>query len=285
MRYLPLYEAKMMNLYDHRFATYEGATGMSLPAVTDAQHDDPSYEPLPRYWVAEEDVEAALGDGWDSEHLFGWRWITASTNERTFVSGFFPEGGAGNSYVAVRSEPGTSIALQSVWSSLMLDFLARQKLSGSNMAYFIVKQFACPPPSTFDATPDWLDQPLSAWLTPRVLELTFTSYALAGLARESGDDGAPFRWVPPRRQQIRAELDAAMFHVFGLDRDEVEHVLGTFTVMNKYDMAEYGDLRTTSLVLTYYDRMAAASHSGESYETTIEPAPGRGPRHESAVQR
>ena len=50
-------------------------------------------------------------------------------------------------------------------------------------------------------------------------------------------------------------------------------------------MAEYGDLRTTSLVLTYYDRMAAASRSGEPYETTIEPAPGRGPRHESEVQQ
>ena len=76
-----------------------------------------------------------------------------------------------------------------------------------------------------------------------------------------------------------------MFHACGLDREEVEHVLGTFTVMNKYDMAEYGDLRTTSLVLTYYDRMAAASQSGVPYETTIEPAPGRGPRHENAVQQ
>jgi hypothetical protein len=151
--------------------------------------------------------------------------------------------------------------------------------------FFIIKQLACPPPTTFDATPAWLDQPLSTWLTPRVLELTFTTHSLASLARESGDDRAPFRWAPPRRQQIRAELDAAMFHVFGLDRDEVEHVLGTFTVMNKYDMAEYGDLRTASLALGYYDRMAAASHSGEPYETTIEPAPGRGPRHESAVTR
>ena len=76
-----------------------------------------------------------------------------------------------------------------------------------------------------------------------------------------------------------------MFRVFGLDRDEVEHVLGTFTVMNKYDIAQYGDLRTTSLVLTYFDRMAAASQSGVPYETTIEPAPGRGPRHESVVQQ
>ena len=175
--------------------------------------------------------------------------------------------------------------IQAAWSSLAMDYQLRQKLSGTNFVFFIIKQLACPPPTTFDATPAWLDQPLSTWLTPRVLELTFTTHALAGLAHGSGDDGAPFRWAPPRRQQIRAELDAAMFHVFGLDRDEVEHVLGTFTVMNKYDMAEHGDLRTTSLVLTYYDRMAAASQSGEPYETAIEPAPGGGPRHGSAVQQ
>ncbi len=84
-----------MNLYDHRFATYEGATGMSLPAVTDAQHDEPGYEPLPRYWVAEDEVTKALGDTWTSSYLFGWRWITAATNERTFVSGNFPLAGAG----------------------------------------------------------------------------------------------------------------------------------------------------------------------------------------------
>jgi len=274
----------MMNLYDHRFATYESATGMSLPAVTDAQHDDPSYEPLPRYWVAEEEVEAALGDGWDSDHLFGWRDITNAGNVRSLVAGLLPTVGVGNSFALATSADSNTL-LAATWSSLAMDFVVRKKLSGSHVNFYILQQLACPPPSVFDATPDWLDQPLSRWLTPRVLELTYTTHSLAGLAHGSGDDGAPFHWVPERRQQIRAELDAAMFHVFGLDRDEVEHVLGTFTVMNKYDMAEYGDLRTTSLVLMYYDRMAAASQSGEPYATTIEPAPGHGPRHDSAVQQ
>lgn len=57
-RWLPLYEAKMLSHYDHRFSTYEGATQAqlnvgSLPRLTDAEHRDPEKEPLARYWVEE----------------------------------------------------------------------------------------------------------------------------------------------------------------------------------------------------------------------------------------
>jgi hypothetical protein len=274
----------MMSIYDHRFATYDGATGMSLPAVTDAQHDEPGYEPLPRYWVAEDEVTKALGDTWTSSYLFGWRWITAATNERTFVSGNFPLAGAGNSFVAVDSDAGQPAGLQAIWSSLIMDFVARQKLSGSNMAFFIVKQFACPTPAAFADTYPWLGVTLDSWLTPRVLELSYTSTALASFARDAGDDGAPFRWEPDRRTALRAEIDAAMFHLYDLTRDEVEHVLDSFTVMKKYDLAAHGELRTRALVLGYYDAMSAAAATGIPYATTITPAPGLGRRHQIGAE-
>lgn len=57
--FLPLYEAKMIWHYDHRYGTYEhfdfdndGST--HLPSPTLNQYCDPNFEPLPRYWVAEE---------------------------------------------------------------------------------------------------------------------------------------------------------------------------------------------------------------------------------------
>ena len=36
--------------------------------------------------------------------------------------------------------------LQGVWSSLVFDYVARQKLSGTHMKYFTTKQLACPAP-------------------------------------------------------------------------------------------------------------------------------------------
>jgi hypothetical protein len=52
--YLPLYEAKMMHHFDHRWATYEGTDTRD---VTLREKADPSFLALPRYWVPEEEVK------------------------------------------------------------------------------------------------------------------------------------------------------------------------------------------------------------------------------------
>ncbi|MCX7751180.1 MAG: hypothetical protein N2320_06580, partial [Candidatus Bipolaricaulota bacterium] len=46
--YLPLYEAKLIWHFDHRFATYDGADTRDM---TPAEHASPEALPLPRYWV------------------------------------------------------------------------------------------------------------------------------------------------------------------------------------------------------------------------------------------
>jgi hypothetical protein len=58
--YLPLYEAKMIWHYDHRFGTYEGVDSRSstqLPTPDERQHADPNFLIQPWYWVPEEEVE------------------------------------------------------------------------------------------------------------------------------------------------------------------------------------------------------------------------------------
>ena len=64
-----------------------------------------------------------------------------------------------------------------------------------------------------------------------------------------------------------------MFHVYGLDRDESEYVLGTFPIANRKDP----DL--TPRILTAYDALADAVASGEPFVSRLDPPPGHGPRH------
>lgn len=52
--YLPLYEAKMIHHYDHRWATYE--PDGSTRDVTLAEKQDPNFVVMPRYWVHEWEV-------------------------------------------------------------------------------------------------------------------------------------------------------------------------------------------------------------------------------------
>ncbi|MFF4242699.1 Eco57I restriction-modification methylase domain-containing protein, partial [Actinomadura geliboluensis] len=59
-RYLPLYEAKMLHHYDHRWATYEGDG--SIRNVTLAEKADPNFVVMPRYWVPEHDVPGEKRD-------------------------------------------------------------------------------------------------------------------------------------------------------------------------------------------------------------------------------
>jgi hypothetical protein len=119
-----------------------------------------------------------------------------------------------------------------------------------------------------------------------VLELTYTSHRIKPYAVDVvGDDpGTPFRWLPDRRAQLIAELDAAMLHVYGLNRDDAEHVLDSFYVLRKYDERDFGEFRTKRLVLTEYDAMNRAAETATPYRSPLSPPPGEGPRHEKASE-
>jgi hypothetical protein len=182
---------------------------------------------------------------------------------------------------AFLKDPALGPLLHAVWSSLIFDYVARQKLSGSTMNYFTVKQVSCPMPAIFAQAASWqADRTIAEWVIPYVLELSYTSWRLRSYAQEMADNGPPFRWDPDRRAFLKADLDAAMLHVYSLTRVEVEHVLNSFPVVRRYEELDYGEYRTQRLVLEAYDRMAAAIARGGSDWTPLAELPaGKGPRH------
>ena len=291
--WLPLYEAKMLSHWNSRYSTYADATEAqlnkgTLPRLTPVQLDNPSAEPLARYWVDEAEVEKAVPAGWDRGWLFGWRDIARASDVRTFVPSVLPRAAVGHVFpIAFPADPAAAPLLQAVWSSLAYDYISRQKLSGTHMTYGVVKQLACPEPAAFGAVPAWSDAPLATFVRRRVLELAYTSHRLAPYAVDvmAGvpgvtDPGPPFHWLPERREQLRAELEAAMLHLYGLPRADAEHVLDSFFVLRKYEERDHGEFRTKRLVLAAYDAMAQAAATGVSFTSPLEPHPGHGPRNE-----
>jgi hypothetical protein len=103
------------------------------------------------------------------------------------------------------------------------------------------------------------------------------------LVRDLGDFGAPFVWDEDRRAQIRAELDAYFFHLYGIEWDDVDYIMETFQTetggLKHNDIAKYGSYRTKETILEFYDRMATADAAGLQYATPITPPSGHGPRH------
>ncbi|TFV61507.1 restriction endonuclease [Mycobacterium sp. PS03-16] len=285
--YVPLYEGKLLWHFDHRFSTYKGATAaqlrmQTLPRVTDEEHNDPDLEPLARYWVDSSELIGKLDGRWEAEWLLGWRDITGTEKVRTFVPSALPLAAVGHVFpLAFPEDASLARYLHGLWSTTVFDYISRQKLSGTHMTYSVVHQLAAPPPSLFERPAPWQRHvTLGEWVGAYVLELSYTSRRLQPYAKEFGDNGAPFRWETPRRAELRADLDACFFHVYGLNRDEIEHVLDSFPIVRKYDEQDFGEYRTKRLVLEAYDRMSEAiANGGTGWKPLADPPAGHGPRH------
>jgi hypothetical protein len=176
-----------------------------------------------------------------------------------------------------RVVPPFAAALIAAQSSLVFDYVARQKIDGPAMRAAHWKQLPVPTPGMLE--------PHLPFIVPRVLELVYTSPDMSPLARDLDDRGEdPFAWDSDRRASLRAELDALFFRVYGVDdRDDVEYI--TDTLQAGADCPERGESqgdngrRARKLVLAAYDRMSEADAAGAEYETPVFPTPGHGPRH------
>ncbi len=226
---MPLYEAKMIHHYDTRYATYE--PDGSTRYLTEAEKAD-GVAPMPRYWVAEKDVDRKLDGRWDKGWFIGWRDVSRSTDERTFITTALPRLGYGHKVLIGLPSCGSRQSLQAAWSSFVFDYVARQKLGGTSMAYFTTIQLPVPAPT---ARLDHIDH---EWVGARVDRLN--------------------AWVADadERARLRAELDAYVFHLYGVNRDDVEYVMETFPIVRRKDEANHGKFRTKELILAAYDKLA-----------------------------
>src|SRR5262249_1700978 len=132
-KYVPLYEAKMIHQFDHRWATYEG---LETRDVTTREKQDPAYEPKPRYWVPYKEASDRLArERWTREWMIGWRDICRSTDERAVIASIFPKVGSGDSLLLMfpGAEPQLIACMLANLCSLPLDYCARQKVGGTHL--------------------------------------------------------------------------------------------------------------------------------------------------------
>jgi hypothetical protein len=115
---------------------------------------------------------------------------------------------------------------------------------------------------------------MRAFVLPRVLELTYTAWDLEPFARDVGFNGPPFRWDAERRFLLRCELDAAFFHLYGLNREDTAYIMDTFPIVKRKDEAKHsGIYRTKETSLQIYDALAESTRTGTPYQTRLNPPP------------
>ncbi|MCF2126262.1 N-6 DNA methylase [Strepomyces sp. STD 3.1] len=279
-RMLPLHEGRMGHQFTHRFAD-----SVSTGEPTQEELDNPNFVTLPEYWVEEAVVRERMERRKvkPAPALLGHRRVARSTDERTSIAAIIPWGAASYGWIiSVGPQVSQLPLLAAVYNSFVFDYALRNSLAQPSVPQGVSEQLPAPEPSTVD--------PFASFITSRVLELTYTSHDMKDFARALGDTGAPFRWNEPRRQVIRAELDALFFHLYGVSYEDADYILESFQTENggvkHNEIAKYGEYRTKRLVLTEYDRMAVAGLTlenplveGKNYTSTLTPPPGHGPRH------
>ncbi|NUQ67323.1 MAG: N-6 DNA methylase [Phycisphaerales bacterium] len=241
-RALPLYEAKMVQAFDHRAASVvvedDNWVRQGQKAETSlVQHANPEFAVLPRWWVAEDVVEKTMADQPGNKPWFmGFKDITSATNERTMISSFVPRAAITNKFVLMLSdaEPRRQSCLLGNFNSFVFDYVTRQKIGAVTLNFFIVEQLPTLPPDTYDDKCPWSKkETLEHWISERVLKLSCTAEDMLPLAKAcdfkgSRGDGVHV-WKEQERAELRAELDAAYFILYGIGRADAEYMLSTFT--------------------------------------------------------
>ena len=287
-KWLPLYEGKMVQAYDHRAASVVvNPKNLHRPAWSREngydEHRDPNILPEPQYWVSHARLPPCPQRYW-----LGWKDVTAPTNARTMIAAFIPHSGVGNTFPvllpadveegahssgasdgqdlhAADASPFAPVAIRILanLNALVLDYVARQKVQGQHLNLYIVEQLPVVPLETYD-TVRFGPKTAGEIVRDAVLELTYTAHDMAPFAAglghvdEAGKVRPPFPWDPERRLHLRAKLDGLFFHLYGVtDRDDVRYVWSTFPIVERQEVGEHGRYRSRDLCIAYMNTLAA----------------------------
>lgn len=262
---LPLYEGKMIHHYDHRWATFLTAGDKGVVRdVTQVEKANRGFEASPRYWVEAAEVSSKLTDiAPDARWLLGFRDIARATDMRTFISAFMPRTAVGNKapLLFVPNDKKTRVCcLQANLAAICFDYIARCKVGGTSMNFHYVKQFPVLPPEAYS-------EDAVAYISERVVKLTYTSESMRPFAEDMGYAGDPIVFNEEERAVWRAELDAVYAKLYGLSKEDLAYILDpatyygdkcptvTFPTLKANEIKAYGEYRTQRLVLEAYDRV------------------------------
>jgi hypothetical protein len=275
---VPLYEGKMVQMFDHRAAdVVVNSANLHRAAqpetILDAEKVNQNRFPTPQFFVKSSDTASNPYD-W----AFGYKEISAPTNARSMIATMLPGVGFGNKIPLLIPENQTpQVAARTVslliatFNSFAFDFVLRQKLQGQTINLFILEQLPVIAPARFN-------EPLPAafatamraaklmnghhphptvadFVVPQVLALTYTAHDMAPFASDlgfvdaKGDVLPPFVWNDEERRTRLAALDALFFYLYGINADDANYILNTFPIVREADLKEFGSYRTVNDIL------------------------------------
>ena len=271
--WVPLYEGKMVQAFDHRAASVKvnpknlNRPGQPVSSSLE-QRSDPGFSPNPRYFVQVKHIK------WMSD--FDWsicfKDLTSPTNMRTMIAAMLPLSAANHKLPCFFIEGKMGLKadlLLGNLNSIVFDYCARQKVNTNSFTLFLLEQLPVVPPETYETT-RLGHKTAGEIVREAVLELIYTAYDMTPFARDMGyvdEEGEvlpPFVWDEERRLHLRARLDAVFFHLYGVtDHDDVQYIYSTFPIVEREETNTYGNYRSRELCLAYMNTLNAGKPDEE----------------------
>src|SRR5439155_2378503 len=91
--------------------------------------------------------------------------------------------------------PDLRLCLLANFNAFALDYASRQKLGGTSMKYYTVRQLPSITPAIFVEHADWdSNERIGDWIACRAFELQYVANNLRALAHDRGCAAPPFGW-------------------------------------------------------------------------------------------
>jgi hypothetical protein len=262
-----LFEGKMISLFNHRYASVgvntSNVSGQGV-AIHSTPHQlaDTSFVAVPRYWVR--DSEA----GYELPYALGFNDVCNTNNYRSLISALVPRAAYGNTLPLLVPEKGEPhdilVYLAANLSSVVCDYVARQKIQSRHLNKYILEQLPVIPR---DAYARKFGKTSAAEIVKQnVLALTYTANDMEPFARAMGYTGNPFAWDESDRTRRRARLDALYFMLYFPSgtkgeietlRETAQYIFSTFPIVEREDITAHGRYLSRDLCLAYIYALAA----------------------------
>ena len=263
---VPLFEGRMIDLYDYRAKKYVSGRGRAA-VWEELAFSDPGKRIGPQWHIKREPLVDARKRRMERFRI-AYGWVASPTNQRSLITTIVPAGViCGNSVPTILLENGSDLdqlLFVGCANSLCMDFIVRKRVS-LNLAHSIV---------------DTLPFPRKFQETPAAQEIASRVFSLCAVGDEMADyrkslweanlipRNQPLEIDPERRAVLAAEIDVLVAReVYGLTKREMLYILDpinilgadcgleTFNALRNAEQRTFNEFRTGRLIMESWDHL------------------------------
>ncbi len=217
--FLPIYEGKLIEQYNNRFATYKGLSDSLkyAPKATARPIHDQSEAPECRYYISGS-FWNTISKNFSEEYMIAWRSLTSSTNRRTMIATVLPKCPASQSIQMLQTpERHEMLHILALFNSVIFDYIVRLKMVGLDLTQTIIRQIPVPSDQIYQSIISF--NGVTASMDEHICSRIKALYQTDPLVESFFNGIDTYMLKTTHRKKIISEIDWLMKYAYQMDDD------------------------------------------------------------------